>query len=177
MKKKTVSKKSTKSKPTKIIEISNPFPEKPDENIKTMLSFLSKSYEDMAKYVEGERNRNLNMQTYIGEAVTYELLCQSYGVPEYTPEEKLKRFLSCIMQAIDKYYEAKKDYPAFNSEAMANLWARRDDPHSLPGITPDIDTIKIREIPIERPQSHHHVVEIVPGNPSSTAVKKPSKSK
>jgi hypothetical protein len=123
-----------------------PIPKKPDElkDIKILLNFLNQSYEKMAKYVEGERNRNLSMQTYIGEAVTYELLHQSYGIPEYTLEEKLKRFLSCILQAIDNYYKAKEKQPPFNSEIIDNLW-NSQDPHHLPEIIPNSSTTKIRE--------------------------------
>lgn len=48
-------------------------------------------------------SKNFSMQSYIGETVLYELLCQSYGFPEYSTEERLKRIISCISNAMKQY--------------------------------------------------------------------------
>lgn len=123
------------------------------KDIKEMLGYLNKAYNNLVLYVEGERNRLLNMQIFVGEAVTQELLHQSYGIPDYTPEDRLKRLIACVNKAIENYYKAVKEHAKLKENA---LWERPDDPHTLniyDHIFGDVDTsnISIKEIPVKRP--------------------------
>lgn len=124
-------------------------------DIKKMLGYLNRAYEDLASYAKGERNRLLNMQIFIGEAVTQELLHQSYGIPDYTTEERLKRLMACVSKAVEKYHEAVEKHTDLKESECA-LWGTPDDPHILniyDQIFGGIDTsnICIKEIPVKRP--------------------------
>lgn len=99
-------------------------------DIKKLLGHLNKAYEDLASYAKGERNRLLNMQIFIGEAVTQELLHQSYGILDYTPEERLKRLMAVVKKAIEKYHEAVEKHTDLKERECA-LWDTPDDPHTL----------------------------------------------
>lgn len=124
-------------------------------DIKRMLGHLNRAYEDLASYAKGECNRLLNMQIFIGEAVTQELLHQSYGIPDYTPEERLKRLIAVVKKAIEKYHEAVEKHTNFK-ENGCDLWDTPDDPHTLSiydQIFGGLDTsnICIKEIPVKGP--------------------------
>jgi hypothetical protein len=130
------------------------------KDIKNWANFLNKAYDSLVRYVEGEHNRLLNMQVFIGEAVTQELLHQSYGIPEYTDEERLKRLLACISKAIDNYYKAKKEHATLKNYEHERLWDRPDDPHTIgsvyeqegsDGTRIDTSTIRIGEISVKQP--------------------------
>ena len=104
------------------------------KDIKNGVNFLSTAYSSLIKYVEGERNRVLSMQTFIGEAVTQELLHQSYGIPEYNYEERLKRFIACVSKAIKNFCEARNKYPDLKNYNFEGLWSRSDDPHTIKSV-------------------------------------------
>ena len=115
------------------------------EGIKGALRHLCEVNNKIVEFLQSEYKRKMTLQNYIGEAVIYELLCQSYGVPEYTTEESYKRLLSVILGAMKNH----QNRPVCSLDAVDNLdglWNCPDDPHSLETVTPDIDMIRLRKI-------------------------------
>jgi hypothetical protein len=115
------------------------------EGIKGALRHLCDINHKIVEFLQSEYKRKMTLQNYIGEAVLYELLCQSYGVPEYTTEESHKRLLSVIMGAM-KNHQNRPTCSLDTVDSLVDLWNRPDDPHSLETVTPDIDTIRLRKI-------------------------------
>ena len=99
----------------------------------------------IVEFLQTEYKRKMTLQTYIGEAVLYELLCQSYGVPEYTTEEKHKRLLSVILGAI-KNHQNRPACSLDTVDILDGLWNRPDDPHNLDTVIPDTGAIRLRKI-------------------------------
>ena len=115
------------------------------EGIKGALRHLCEVNHKIVEFLQSEYKRKMTLQNYIGEAVLYELLCQSYGIPEYTAEESHKRILSVILGAMRNH----QNRPACSLDAIDNLnslWDRPDDPHSLEMVTPDTSAIRLRKI-------------------------------
>lgn len=115
------------------------------EGMKGALRHLCDVNHKIVEFLQSEYKKKMTLQCFIGEAVLYELLCQSYGVPEYTTEESYKRLLSVILGAMKNH----QNRPACSLDAIDNLvdlWNRPDDPHSLETVTPDTGTIRLRKI-------------------------------
>jgi len=115
------------------------------EGMKSALRHLCEVNHKIVEFLQSEYKKKMTLQCYIGEAVLYELLCQSYGVPEYTTEESHKRLLSVILGAMKNH----QNRPACSLDAVDSLegiWSRPDDPHGLETIVPDTGTIRLRKI-------------------------------
>jgi hypothetical protein len=110
------------------------------EDMKGTLKHLYDVNHEIVGFLQSEYKRKMTLQNYIGEAVLYELLYQSYGVPEYTTEESYKRLLSVILGAMKNHH----DRPACSLDALDR--SRPDDPHSLETMVPDTGTIRLRKI-------------------------------
>ena len=110
----------------------------------------------------------------------YELLNQSYGIPEYSDEEKLKRLLSTVLKAIDDSRETKYKYANFKIKDFDNFWEVPNDPHNISVSDPDPNSIKIRKLP-EKPirfDSPYNVLDnfLQNNNMEKTEEKKDKKS-
>jgi hypothetical protein len=102
------------------------------------LKKLTESYETLSRAFETESRKKFNMQTYVGEAVLDELLHQSYDLPEYTTEAKLKRIISCVLSAMENYKKGAINIPP--------LFEGSINTHLLPNIEPNGSNIELRTL-------------------------------
>jgi hypothetical protein len=120
----------------------------PDErfsdNLRDALKPLYEFSHKIEEFLQSEYKRKLLPQAFVGEAVMFELLKQSYGIPEYSVQEKLNRLLSVIQKALENYDNTPCSLN--NTSVFDSIWERPDDPHCLDTIEPDISEIRLRKI-------------------------------
>lgn len=114
---------------------------------KEAMEFITKSIENIqvnwAKihgFLNSEYKRKLSSQAHVGEAVLYEILTQSYELPIYSVEERYKRLISVVQEALRTH----KETPAFSikSENTQEYQERHpDDPHGIDIIEPDTSNL------------------------------------
>jgi len=127
------------------------------EDIQGLLGPLVSAYDKIAEAVQVERNKQLSMQTYIGESVMYELLHQSYDTSEYPIEERFKRLLSSVMKAIEARQNEERPDPL---SPIYDIWEKPKDPHSLHIGSPDTAAIQLRKICDRAINSENEIVEV-----------------
>ena len=115
------------------------------KELKDLIAPLAEAYEGLQDAFYQERYRRSLLQTYVGEAVMDELLHQSYGRPEYTTEESLKRLISVVLKATTDHRE-KPEYNLKPISEVMNLWSKPEDPHLLPSVDADTEIVKLTDL-------------------------------
>jgi hypothetical protein len=120
-------------------------------SIKKALETIQLDNRKIVDFLNSEYKVKLLPQVFVGEAVMFELLNQSYELPTaHSIETKYKRLISVVQKAFEDYSHTEKS-PLTIDDPLDVLWDRNDDPHSLKTIEPDISEINILDKLWERP--------------------------